>query len=422
MKIKIIFLVWISIIISAQEPIIEICAQDKSKIPFLLAVTEDEPSLNRIAQIIKDRCLMSNQIACDIKCMSDSLKKSDFDQLHEKYGLVNFLSLSEDKNFIGSRLYDTRTAQMIVGKKFELLTDLKKTSFKIADFIWKNLCGQESCFLSKISYVKRTCTNKGNYRTAIIVCDIDGQNKKPLVKSPTINVKPVWSNDIKNPLMFYSEFTTTNVRLMGVDKESKRRNIFNFDGTIVGISTNKEGTEAVYCRSGNIWHYKYDPIAKKALHTKVIYKKGKSTSPNILPNGDIIFATDFNKNGSTVCIYKNETKDIEKLTEGYAVAPNYCDLNKSIVYSKKSDNGKMQLFLFDLKKKKESQLTFDNIDKIDPCWSPCGNYVAFSAQNGSSCRIVTIHIDSKNINYITPLGEYSYYPAWSPNYEKFIEF
>src|SRR5260221_315453 len=76
---------------------------------------------------------------------------------------------------------------------------------------------------------------KGSYKSAIVTCDINGNNKKTILETPTINVKPVWNNNKINPKLLYSEFTNSNVRLMSIDSNLHRRPVFDFDGTIVGI-------------------------------------------------------------------------------------------------------------------------------------------------------------------------------------------
>ncbi|GAH05844.1 unnamed protein product, partial [marine sediment metagenome] len=64
----------------------------------------------------------------------------------------------------------------------------------------------------------------------IYVADYDGSNEQLLVSTPTVNVTPRWNNDPANPLIFYSEHTNENVRLMVADMKGRRRIVSNFDG------------------------------------------------------------------------------------------------------------------------------------------------------------------------------------------------
>ena len=75
----------------------------------------------------------------------------------------------------------------------------------------------------------------------------------------------------------------------------------------------------------------------------------------------------------------------------------------------------MQLFTYDLNNHKEEQITFGAGNKIDACWSPCGNYLLFCYQNNKLSRIARVHVVVKEINFITPETDFCSYAAWQVN-------
>ena len=77
----------------------------------------------------------------------------------------------------------------------------------------------------------------------------------------------------------------------------------------------------------------------------------------------------------------------------------------------------MQLWVYDCVSKKHQQLTFDEGNKIDCCWSPCGNYLVYCFSHKRESRIVLMHVALKVKSVITPAGEHCSSPSWSPVYD-----
>ena len=83
--------------------------------------------------------------------------------------------------------------------------------------------------------------------THIYIADYDGSNEECIVQTPTINVSPRWNNDGKRPLLFYSENTNSNMRMMAVDLHKKRVVASNFDGLNMLPAFAPDGKSVIYC-------------------------------------------------------------------------------------------------------------------------------------------------------------------------------
>lgn len=234
-----------------------------------------------------------------------------------------------------------------------------------------------------------------------------------------------WHHDTSNPCLFCSEFTRFNVRLISANFQGRKKIVLNVPGTCVGISVAHDNNQAVYCRSGSLWRYQYNEQEQKGEHRVLIKNEGKNFTPTMLENGDIIFCSDSRKfkkdfpkaRGPQICYYHAADGRTELLTqEGYCVGPSYCPRTKKVAYSKKV-NGWMQLFVCDIKKRESKQITFDASNKIDCCFSPCGNYIVFCQQQGPSSRIALIHVAMKKKTYVTGALEFCTCPSWSPIYK-----
>jgi len=78
--------------------------------------------------------------------------------------------------------------------------------------------------------------------------------------------------------------------------------------------------------------------------------------------------------------------------------------------------GIMQLFMYNTVNKEHTQLTFDESNKDECSWSPCGNYLLFATQRGLKSRIAMLQIHTKETWFVTKPTEICSYPTWSPPY------
>lgn len=396
---------------------------------LLVTMPESDEHLTSIAQTIKIALERSGQFAVTLASSQALKNKQDINSLfHQGYALIAFLNHADNNQAIEWRLYDATQIHMVKGKKTYKKGIIERGwAYAVADEIWPELTQQPSCFSSKIAYVKNTYDTKGKKKATIYLTDFDGSHAKELIATNSAYVGLYWHNNIQQPRLLCSRFTCFNAQIITVTMQGSTKTVLDREGTCVGISLHNDTNQAVYCRSGEIWRYNYNPKTKKGLHTCLVKNKGKNTSPTLLSSGDIIFCSDDKKikagyakaKGPQICLYHADTKNIELLTqEGYCVAPAYCSSNNCIAYSKKVQNT-MQLYTYNLKTKKHTQLTTDAGDKTDCTWSPCGTYLAFCYALGKSQAIAIMHVILKDKWVITPADAVCSYPAWSPVYTLF---
>lgn len=395
--------------------------KNKRKIKLLLGVLDNNINSESITTVAD--CLQKcEQFDVDIKEISPIKTIKDLTDLYNSgYILAVFISGSlNDKKHIEWRLYDLLEKKMAVGKKTPLKGACPKWhGYTLADSLLPYLIGQNGPFCSQIAYVKKQ--NNINKKPSNIVCscNIDGSSEKILIKNPGIYVGTYWHPDNKEPRLFCSEFTKSNVRVISTDFNNNKQIAINMPGTCVGVSLSKNN-DAVYCRSGAIWHYRYNKETKTGTHTQIIKNDGKNIYPTLLESEDIIFCSDsrtLSKNNSrTPQVYKylKSTNTIEKITDsGYCLCPAYNSVNGKIAYSKRL-NKILQLFVFDSTTSKEIQLTYNAGNKIDPSWSPCGNYLVYCHQYNRGSRIAIINAKTYNSFFITNEKSYCSSPSWSP--------
>lgn len=394
----------------------------KEALKILLAViapVEQMEKINNCCDYISDLINSTGQFSCNVKNFDQPKNKEEITSFFKLgYPAVIFINNCDNDAALQWRLYDATEGIMVKGKKYIKQNDNNKdAAIAVANQIIEALTGKLASFGTKISYIKRVKKNLGKQQYIICCSNLDGTDEKIILKNPGMYVGLYWH---KNAL-FCSEFTKYNIRLIKINQLGQKQIIFDLKGNCVGISLSDDLNNAVYCKSGNIWLYHYDPILKKSANKEIIKNDGKNISPILLANGNIIFCSDsknlkkncLNATGPQIYLYKQVEDQIENITsDGYCVGPAYNKFTNKIVYSKKI-NGTMQLFLIDLITKVNTQLTFDSGNKIDSCFSPCGNYIVFCFQKNNLSSIGIYNIILKSWKLITNSDQFCICPTWS---------
>lgn len=384
----------------------------QQKMKLLLCLIEPDKQLQELAVIVtqKLQCPLQKKTGFNVVCQvvptpNKHLFKTFFNQ---GFSLVIFLS-KENAHEISWRVYEADSATMLAGKKIRLTNH---AGLAIADDVWEVLTGQQGIFSSFIAYCQ---VREKNFKDLYVRRPFDDAQ---LIVKGGKPLAPRWNNDVGNPMLLYSEATPSNVRLMSVLMNGKRKVISDFQGINMLPSFSPNGYQIVYCMTKNgksqLYKYSYCPAAKQASLEQVIENNGHNISPNLLANGDIIFCSDFQTGNPQIYYYYAADKKIERITQGgYCTCPHYSEKTKQIVYGK-SIKGVMQLFLYDMNNRKEQQLTFDLAQKDECCWSPCGNYIAYTYVRNNVSRIAVLNLITQEQFFITSPKDICSYPAWSP--------
>ncbi len=395
-------------------------AQQHTRIPVLIGILPCQHihKDTLTAQLKKD-LEFSGQCTIKISPVSRFLSKKDLHSLAEKgYELGIFIDMPENSNTIEWRLYDTRTHTMIKGQRYHMRgPDPIDWAHNMADLVWPLLTDTTSSFSSKIAFCKQT--SNGKKRThALYICDIDGGRPIPLIENSTIKVAPRWNYDVKNPLLFFSEYTDRNIRLIACTLERKVKVASNFDGLNMLPTFWPHHTQVVYCASrgdGNCQLY----FQKKGTFKRVTHNTGTNLSPTAGADASTIYyCSDVHNNKPG--IYELNLKDNSVTpiaTDGYCVCPSFSQTNNLLAYSKMI-NGTMQICIYDTVHKTHKQLTFNKGHKEECSWSPCGNYVVYALSNGTTQQIASLNTKTGKQTLLTRAQEVCKYPAWSPLLQK----
>jgi len=403
---------------------VSVAPKEHAKLNLLIGLIGEQSSeLREIIAIIKKDLEFSRQFNVTT-CHVDSVQtKKEIESIFKQgYSLAIFFNQSEEKNndTIEWRVYDTTQVMMLKGSKYTKRgTVLRGWAHNISDALWSVLAGQDGFFSTKIAYCKDIHRPRKRKIKYVYVADYDGSNEQELISMPTVNVAPRWNNDSKSPMVFYSEYTNSNVRLIATTMNKKRKIASNFDGVNMLPAFSQDGKQVAYCAShgdGNCQLYYYE----KGNFRKLTHNQGNNVSPSFSADGTrLFFCSDFQTGKPQIYCYNIAADTIDRLTkDGYCASPNYCVAQNKVAYSK-IVNGVMQIFNYDVATEQHRQLTFDAGNKEECSWSPCGNFLLFSYEQGMHSRIAMLNVITNKRQYITGPNQVCSYPCWSPAYHDF---
>ncbi len=406
-------------------------AQQHSKIKCLMLIIGQHPLIEKIAPLLQFDLEFSDQLDIDIKRNQTELDTKILSKLFDQ-GISLCLYIKQQN----SKAKNTKSVDLQVLLKEPTSGDtlFSKTihyqndnvvhqTHRLSDELMPLLSGNKGPMLSTLAYCKQLSPRHKVVCVADYACKIE----KTVVPTKTINVAPAWHTHV--PCLFYSQFSRSNSRLMSLDLKTRQPKVIcSYDGLNMQPSFSPDGTKAVLCLSGkgNAEIYLYDQILCNKLKRRVFKpltnNKGNNVSPCYLPDGNVIFCSDYQTKFPQIYMMDMKTKKTHRLTNGrgYCAAPSYCAKTKSIVYTRYI-KGNFQLFTMSLQdpNHKERQLTITAGDKLDPSYSECGQYVAFTytfldkKSQKMSNQIAVFNQISGKIRVLTSTKEPKSFPAWT---------
>lgn len=388
----------------------------------VVSIGADDQVIHAIGSIVARDCSFSQQWCAQAMSRTNVPTKEEIRALgNEAIPLVLFLSMPSATT-IEWRLYDTmHIAMMHAGQCSVVKTHpVIGTAHAIADSLWPILTNKPGFFSTKIAFcVEKKKKRSGKIIKTIWIADYDGNNPQQLVSSPTVNIAPRWNKDVANPLVFYSEYTDANVRMMVVDMKHRHRVASNFEGINMLPAFSPDGTQLVYCASHgdgvcHLYHATHQGLKE------IVRNEGNNISPTFAQDSKtIFFCSDFQGGRPHIYSYNLDSGQLTSITEsGYCTSPDYNAVRNQLVYTKMV-NGNMQIFVYDVVQKKHTQLTHDAGSKQECCWSPCGNFLIFSLELQGKSRIAIHNMATNARRLVTPEHLMCSYPHWSGRYKEY---
>ena len=399
---------------------LELVIDTKNYQAMPLLVVLDETVASEIQQVVSHYVSSllgaTQQFKVVQRTMKEPKKKQELRKLADE-GFPLALFFSDDRHDMTWRLYDLMSGELIKGKKCKRknLSDVQ-WSIIIAEEIWPLLTSQEGSFSSLIAASKQSLNkSKRPGRDLYLIHPfLSAEKFSPIcIVKRGNNFAPRWH--CHKSVIFYSQHTLVNVRLMSVDSNHISRIITSFEGQNMTPAISSKGRVVLALSSSQhtqLYEYIYDQEDHKGRFVRLTREMGDFISPSFLTEDKIVFCYIDVNNRPKLGVLDLKAKKIQWLSVGSALCPAVNPVAHQIAFCKKV-NGIYQLFSYDLDSQEERQLTKGAGHKDECSWSPCGNYITCSVEQGDDSRIGLLDVNTLVMRYLTPRNEQWAYPSWS---------
>lgn len=384
--------------------------------PLVIALVGQSASSKEIAEISSLQLSASGQFIVSIEHIPQ-VTQHQFDAFCARgVSLVLFIEQPQP-NEMSWRLYNVVQGELIMGRRTKLLTPPWLDSTLLCNELWPHIANKSGYFNSIVAACKIERAKRGERPVRNIYTFLPGLGamRGPVQKithTRSDNFAPRWHPH--KMTLFFSQQTPTNIRLMAVDQGLNRRVITSFDGQNLtpAISPNGKVILSISApRATHLYEYAFDYASGSSTFARLTEGAGYYTSPSFIDENTVVCEYMNSAGRSSIGIFDLATHKFKSLDVGRAHAPQAFG-NKFIAYTK-NVQGVMQIFVYDLHGKKERQISFSAGDKDEPTWSPCGNYLACSAERKNCQQIVLMDVALGREWAVTPTNEFWSYPSWT---------
>jgi len=270
------------------------------------------------------------------------------------------------------RLWDPSTEEQVSSIKFKIKNEKawRRAGHKIADIIYSQLTGETGYFDTRLLFVSESGDFKKRQKKLAIM-DQDGANYKELTDGRHMVLTPRFDSKLQRAIYMSYKNTVPQVYLLDIATGSQNL-IGNFPGMSFAPRFSPEGEHAVMS------------IAKDG--TTDIYEVSL------------------------------KSKNIKRLTEGFGTidtSPSYSPDGKKIVFT--SDRGgRPQLYVMNRNGSDVQRISFGDGSYSTPVWSPRGDFIAYTKQNGGTFYIGVMRPDGTGERLLSS-SWMDEGPTWAPN-------
>ena len=315
------------------------------------------------------------------------------------------------------RLFDVADDTMLIGKSYSGHINQKtEMLYRFCDTVMKDLTGTNGLCTTQIAFISQPDNQKGK---EVFLSDILGTNFRQVTRHKNLVVSPRFSPD--GTLLAYTSYHTGNQNLYITDLRQNKitRVLSQRQGMNLAPGWSPDGGQFTLTLSyrGNPDLYLLNQNGQ--ILRQLTENTGINVSGTFSPDGKrIVFVSDRSgsphlyvmdiKSGATQRISYSGSENAE---------PDWHPSQDLIVYSSLR-NGVYQIITQKPEVDAEPvQLTSDLSHHESPSWSPDGNQIIFSKQDGRNNKVYAIMKDGSFQRKIIDIPGSQTYPQWSGNYK-----
>lgn len=311
----------------------------------------------------------------------------------------------------------------------------RATAHAIADKICADVASKQGIADTKILYSKQihneNSAGETKWFSETWQCDYDGKKHTQLSKRDIYSITPVFLQragcSVDNKFLFVS-YAYGEAKIF-LSSAADLEPFISLSGNQMLPSCSFQGDKIAFISdiSGHVdlFIQYIDPHTLKPSSKPIqVFSVAGSVqaSPSFRPDGKkIAFVSDHEKTPRIYIIDvpsplgSRQTGRYFCLSRKYRENTNPCwsPDGRKIAYSAKID-GIRQIVIYDFIKKEEKQISSSPVHKENPCWSPSGEHLVFNTIAGNASELFTFNLKQEKLVQITSGPHKKHYPNWGP--------
>lgn len=415
----------------------------------LCSATDEEPILVRLGvenQLIPIRIeQLANENSGFDRAYLDQLEKV----MHFDFDYNGKTRIVENKNsgaafIIQGRVSNHKLAVKIVTAQNQLVTSLdgvdvtgrldndRRQIHRVSDSIHKALFKVDGIASTRILYTLKTKGANNKWFSEVCEADYDGANAQQITHNGGYCVTPLYippKAGFKTGSILYVSYKTGEPKIYVASlQDGIGQRLSTVPGNQLAPAISKQRDQVVFvCDAvGNpdLFHVNFsaDKGAIGKASQIFAWKRSTQGTPTFSPDGkQIAFVS--NKDGSPKIYIMSipkpgvASKDVKtQLITKYnseSSAPSWSPDGTKIAYCSKT-NGVRQIWVYDMIKKEERQVTSGGGNKENPAWAPNSLHIVFNSTGIEKSELYLINLNqSKAVKISSGSGE-KRFPNWEP--------